>query len=102
MEFLGKLWSDWQVPIVSGTDAIAAFGDYCIGLEIMAEAGMSNIEVIRSSTSLNANGIGVGDYVGSVEVGKDADLIVVDKNPLEDIKALRTMKMVMRMGKRIV
>ena len=54
MEFLGCLWSDWQIPIVSGTDAIAAFGDYCIGLEIMAEAGMSNMEVIRSSTSLNA------------------------------------------------
>ena len=102
MEFLGKLWTDWQIPIVSGTDAIAAFGDYCIGLEIMAEAGMSNTEVIRSSTSLNAQGIGVGDYVGSVEVGKDADLIVVDKNPLEDIAALRTMTMVMRLGKRIL
>ena len=102
MEFLGKLWADWQVPIVSGTDAIAAFGDYCIGLEIMAEAGMSNMEVIRSSTSLNAQGIGVGDLVGSVEVGKDADLIVVDKNPLEDMKALRNMTMVMRLGERIV
>ena len=63
---------------------------------------MSNMEVIRSSTSLNAHAIGVGDYVGTVKVGKDADLIVVDKNPLEDIKALRTMKMVMRLGKRIL
>ena len=102
MEFLGRLYKDWQVPIVSGTDAISAFGDYCIGLEIMAEAGMSNLEVIRSSTNLNAHALGAGEIVGSIEVGKDADLIVVDKNPLEDIKALRTMTMVMRMGKRIV
>ena len=63
---------------------------------------MSNMEVIRSSTSLNAHALGAGRLVGSVEVGKDADLIVVDKNPLEDIKALRAMTMVMRMGKRIV
>jgi imidazolonepropionase-like amidohydrolase len=68
----------------------------------MAEAGMSNMEVIRSSTSLNAHALGAGNLVGSVKVGKDADLIVVDKNPLEDIKALRTMTMVMRMGERIV
>ena len=102
MEFLGRLWKDWQIPIVSGTDAISAFGDYCIGLEIMAEAGMSSMEVIRSSTSLNAHALGVGHLVGAVEVGKDADLIVVDKNPLEDVKALRSMTMVMRRGERIL
>ena len=102
MEFLGRLWTDWQIPIVSGTDAISAFGDYCIGLEIMAEAGMSSMEVIRSSTSLNAHALGVGHLVGAVEVGKDADLIVVDKNPLEDVKALRRMTMVMRRGERIL
>ena len=102
MEFLGRLWTDWQIPIVSGTDAVAAFGDYCIGLEIMSQAGMSNVDVIKSSTSLNAKALGVGHLVGSVEVGKDADLIVVDNDPIQDIKALRTMTMVMRLGERVV
>ena len=102
MEFLGRLWTEWQIPIVSGTDAVAAFGDYCIGLEIMSQAGMSNMDVIKSSTSFNAKALGVGDLVGSVEVGKDADLIVVDNDPVQDIKALRTMTMVMRLGERVV
>ncbi len=102
LEFLGRLWREWQIPIVSGTDAIAAFGDYCIGLELMAEAGMSNMDVIRASTSVNAEALDVGHMTGTVERGKDADLIVVDSDPLQDIKALRKMTMVMRFGERVV
>ena len=102
LEFLGRLWKEWQIPIVSGTDAIAAFGDYCIGLELMSAAGMSNMDVIKSSTSINAKALGIGHLVGTVEPGKDADLIVVNKNPLQEIKALRKMSMVMRVGKRIL
>ncbi len=102
LEFLGRLWKEWRIPIVSGTDAIASFGDYCIGLELMSQAGMSNMEVIKSSTNLNAKALGVGHLVGTVEPGRDADLIVVDEDPLRDIKALRKMTMVMRVGERIV
>ena len=96
------MWEEWRIPIVSGTDAIASFGDYCIGLELMSQAGMSNMEVIKSSTNLNARALGVGHLVGTVEPGRDADLIVVDEDPLRDIKALRKMTMVMRVGERIV
>ena len=102
VEFVGKMWTDWNIPMISGTDAIGSFGDYCIGLELMSQAGMSNRDVILSSTGLAAKAMGVGDIVGTVEVGKYADLIVVDSDPLNDIKALRKMSMVMRVAERIV
>ena len=98
IEFLGKLWSDWGVTIVAGTDAIQAFGDYCLGLELQVEAGMSPMDVIRSATVEAARSVGLGDVVGTIEPGKEADLVVVDQDPLKDIRALRDMRVVIKKG----
>ena len=98
VEFLGRLWSEWEVSIVAGTDAIQTFGDYCLGLELQVQAGMSPADVIRSATSVAARAVGVGHLVGTIEPGKEADLIVVDQDPLQDIRALRSMRMVMQGG----
>ncbi len=102
LDFLGRMWNEWDISIISGTDAIQIFGDYCLGLELMSQAGMSNMEVIRASTSVAAKSIGAGDLFGSVEPGKGADLIVVNEDPLQDIRALRSMAMIMRAGERIL
>ena len=102
MEFLGRMWTECGISIISGTDAIQIFGDYCLGLELMAESGMSNMDVIRASTSVAAKSIGAGDIFGSLTPGMGADMVVVDKDPLEDIRALRSMTMVMRAGEQIV
>ena len=102
LEFLGRLWSEWDVKIVAGTDAIQTFGDYCLGLELQSQAGMSNMDVIVSATSGAARAIGMDGQVGAVTAGKAADLIVVERDPLEDISALRNMSMVMRDGRVIV
>ena len=102
LEFLGRLWSEWDVKIVAGTDAIQTFGDYCLGLELQSQAGMSNMDVIMSATSGAARAIGMDGQVGAVTAGKAADLIVVEQDPLEDISALRNMSMVMRDGRVIV
>lgn len=98
VEFLGKLWSEWGITIVAGTDAISSFGDYCLGLELQVEAGMSTAEVIRSATGVAAQAVGLAHLVGTLEPGKEADLIVVDQDPLADIRALRSMRMVMQQG----
>ena len=98
VEFLGRLWSEWGITIVAGTDAISSFGDYCLGLELQVEAGMSTAEVIRSATGVAAQAVGLDHLVGTLEPGKEADLIVVDQDPLEDIRALRSMRMVMQRG----
>ncbi|MDE0132144.1 MAG: amidohydrolase family protein [bacterium] len=98
VEFLGRLWSEWGITIVAGTDAISSFGDYCLGLELQVEAGMSTADVIRSATGVAAQAVGLDHLVGTLEPGKEADLVVVDGDPLEDIRALRSMRMVMQRG----
>jgi imidazolonepropionase-like amidohydrolase len=102
LEFLGLMWNKSGVQIVSGTDAIQMFGDYCLGLELMSEAGMSNMDIIKASTSIAAESMGISEMTGSIKPGKEADLIVVEQNPLLDIKALRKMSMVMLGGEQIV
>lgn len=51
----------------------------------IAQGGMSNIEVLKTATINSANYIGAGKDIGSLEVGKLADVLVLDKNPLDNI-----------------
>ena len=67
-------------------------------MELMAEAGMTPEEVLRSATVTPARMMGIEDLVGTVEVGKRADLIVVDGDPLADISALRQLVWVIKDG----
>jgi len=55
-------------------------------LWMLAQGGMTNMEALRAATLNGAEYLGMGDDLGSLEVGKLADLIVLDKNPLEDIR----------------
>lgn len=55
-------------------------------LWMLAQGGMTNLEALRAGTINGANYLGMEDQLGSLEVGKLADLIVLDKNPLEDIQ----------------
>ncbi|MCG8436211.1 MAG: amidohydrolase family protein [Gammaproteobacteria bacterium] len=66
---------------------IYGFG-YIEELELLQEAGFHPLEVIRAATLSGAEALGMDDQIGSVEVGKLADLIVVEQNPLENLKAL--------------
>ena len=85
-----------------GTDAIATFGDYTVGLELLVRAGLSPIEVIQAATSVAAEAIGLGSIIGTLEPGKEADVIVVDGDPTADIRATSSVALVMRAGQVIV
>ena len=63
--------------------------------------GVSNSFAIYTATKRSAELAGIGDLTGSIEKGKYADLIVTAKNPLEDLKALRNLEMVVAKGKMI-
>jgi len=84
--------------IVAGTDAIATFGDYAIGLELLARAGLSPMAVIKAATSVAARAIGLDVLIGSLEEGKAADVIVVHGDPTVDIRATGNVALVVRGG----
>ena len=65
----------------------------------MASGGMSNHDVLRTATVMGAEGIGMGADLGTVEGGKLADLVIMDKNPLDDIRNTNTIRYVMKNGR---
>ena len=90
-----KLLHDTGIQLVPGTDDIVGFTLHR-ELELYAQAGIPEIEVLRIATLDSARVTGVDAQKGSIEVGKDADLLLVDGNPLEDINAIRNGVLVMK------
>jgi len=66
---------------------------------MLHQGGMTNYEVLRAATIHGAEYIGMGHDLGSLEVGKLADLVVLDENPLEDIQNSQYVKYTMINGK---
>jgi len=66
---------------------------------MIGSGGLSNLETLKTATINPANYIGAGDDIGSLKAGKLADLIVLEKNPLEDIEHTQTVQMVMINGR---
>ncbi|MDA8762109.1 amidohydrolase family protein [Flavobacteriaceae bacterium] len=68
-------------------------------LWMLQQGGMSNLEALKAATINGAEYIGVGDELGSLEVGKLADLIVLSENPLENIRHTNTVTHTMINGR---
>ena len=80
------------IRIAMGTDAGTPFnhhGDNAQELERMVALGMSPMEAIVATTSQAATLLGVHDIVGTIEVGKLADVLIVEGDPLKNITLLR-------------
>ena len=89
-----------------GTDAVredmAAYpGMYFDEIERFVEHGYTPMEAIQAATKVNAEISGIADRLGTIEAGKLADLLVIEGDPLQDIRALRQAKMIIQEGKLI-
>jgi len=92
---------DRGVRLVAGTDAgidNTPHQEYVFGLEGMAAFGMSNAEVLLAATRTAAESLGIDAATGTLEAGKEADIIAVNGNPLEDLATLRNIITVMAKG----
>ncbi len=78
--------------VTAGSDNGFIFQTYGFGyireLELLREAGFHPLEVIRSATLNGAQLLGMEKEIGSVEVGKLADFVIIDQNPLENLQVL--------------
>lgn len=66
---------------------------------MLQQGGMSNLEALKAATINSAEYLGLGKDIGSLKVGKLADLIVMEKNPLEEIRNTESIQMVMINGR---
>ena len=99
MLMLVKKMHDKGITIVAGTDM--GFPGYSLHreLELYVAAGLTPLEAIRSATIVPARVMGMDGKFGSVEVNKNADLIIVNGNPLENIREIRKVEWVIKDGR---
>lgn len=97
-----KLAQDAGVLVVAGTDAgnigthhAASFYDELL---VMKQAGLSNAEIIRAATINAAKGFGKDKDYGSISTGKVADLLLLDKDPLQDLTILSNINTIIHRG----
>jgi len=92
------------VRIAAGTDAggsPARHGFFPREIELMVETGMSPVEALESATRVAADLLGIQRHVGTIEVNKQADLVLIDGDPHSDPSALRNVWAVFQNGIRI-
>jgi imidazolonepropionase-like amidohydrolase len=90
-----------HVKVVFGTDAMPGLHGRNSEefIERVKDAGVPPMEAITSATSLAAESIGLGDKIGTIREGMDADLVAISGDPLKDIAAVRNVVFVMKSGK---
>lgn len=102
VEKLIKEFSDNNIQLFLGSDGgypliVPGFA-YLDEMELFSKAGIDNYKILKYATVDAANFLKL-ENKGRIEIGKDADMVLLDKNPLEDIKNVRSIVGVMVNGK---
>ncbi|MCA9272521.1 MAG: amidohydrolase family protein [Phycisphaerales bacterium] len=88
------------VKVAFGTDVgVGAHGTNALEFVYMVEAGFTPADAIKAATVNAADLCGIGDTVGKIAKGYQADIIAVDTNPLDDVAILQNVSFVMKGGK---
>ncbi len=83
---------------MGGDVGVFPHGDNVMEMELMAEYGMPNLDILKAATSVNARAMNWQDKLGHIKEGFLADLVVVKGNPLDNISQIREIKFVMKDG----
>ncbi|WP_235298413.1 amidohydrolase family protein [Portibacter marinus] len=98
-----NLLTKYHTTIATGTDAgnigTLHASSYYDEIDAMQEAGLSNLQMLRSSTINGAIAVGKEETLGSIQIGKVADLVLLNSNPLENLENLKDIEMVVKSGK---
>jgi imidazolonepropionase-like amidohydrolase len=86
------------VKIACGADTSPVTDHTLLEIEHLHKAGMTEMETLMAATRTSADLCGVEEQLGTIEVGKLADLVVLLDNPLDNISNLRKPKMVLKGG----
>ncbi len=98
-ENAGRAWRE-GVSIAFGTDTgVTPHGQNGREFALMVKAGIPEMDAIRSATVISAKLLGIADELGSIEVGKVADLIAVEGDPLKDVSTLENVRGVIKDGR---
>jgi imidazolonepropionase-like amidohydrolase len=90
------------VKIAFGTDAgVQPHGTNSDEFVYMVQYGMSPMKAIKSATINTAMLLGINDDLGSIDIGKTADIIAVKGNPIQDIENIKNIRFVMKEGKKV-
>ena len=87
------------VPIVAGTDEGIPGHSVHREIELYVEAGFTPMEALQAATIVPARAMKLDGEVGTIERGKRADLVVLNANPLESIRNIRTVRWTIRDGR---
>jgi imidazolonepropionase-like amidohydrolase len=100
-EILRDMW-DRGVKFVTGMDSgmtNASFGNFAVIPQVMVEnMNITPMEAIVCSTRTSADCLGILDETGTLEIGKSADIVVVEGNPSEDITAMHHVDTIVSQG----
>jgi imidazolonepropionase-like amidohydrolase len=99
MEETVRLLHQAGVPIVAGTDQAVPGYSLDREIELYVQAGFTPMEAIQAATLVPARAMGMEKDSGTIEVGKRADVILVDGNPLQNISDIRKVSTVFAAGK---
>ena len=98
MQIIGEFYRA-GIPIVAGTDnAIPVFSLYLEIESYQKLGGLSALDAIKTATIIPAKAMGLDSETGTLEIGKQADIAILDKDPLLDISNIRTVSAVVTNG----
>ncbi|MBJ7673575.1 metal-dependent hydrolase family protein [Weissella confusa] len=93
------------VNVVMGTDAGTSYNDFKSGpgveIRLLASVGMTPEQVLLASTVRGAELLGIAERVGELVPGKDADMLILDRDPLQDLTVLTDAPRVIKRGQAV-